>query len=171
MGSTEDCAAWKPEVSAILRTAGLPLPSWCTTGPYPLLSDAILPLLSELSELPNSFYADSCNATQHRLEDVLNLTLSTVLDIRSLIAHYGPSRSALPFVSSLIRVLAHMCAKEAIIMYLLYSPNNPSPAHVPFTGQMRNSCGRGLQHLIMGNLTEPRPCLHAILWKVRNQIP
>ncbi|KAF7343056.1 hypothetical protein MVEN_01736000 [Mycena venus] len=115
VGSIEDCSSFPPEISRIYRTLAAPLPSWCANGPYPFLSARILPLLSELSQLPTKIYSDSCH-TPHSLGDVLNLALSTVSDIRSLIVHYGSSRSAVPFVSSLMRVLAHICARDAIIL-------------------------------------------------------
>jgi hypothetical protein len=114
--SIEDCSSFPPEISRIYRTLAAPLPSWCANGPYPILSARVLPLLSELSPLPNKIYSDSCH-TPHSLGDVLNLALSTVSDIRSLIAHYGSSRLAVPFVSSLMQVLAHICARDAIILY------------------------------------------------------
>ncbi|KAJ7851949.1 hypothetical protein B0H14DRAFT_3866195 [Mycena olivaceomarginata] len=115
IASLEDCAAWPPEISRPYGASDASLPSWCGTGPYPFVSDGILPLLSELSRLPTSAYADSCDTTP-RLADIFNLVLSTVADIRSLVAHYGPLRSAVPFVSTSLRVLVHMCAKGAIIM-------------------------------------------------------
>ncbi|KAJ7093672.1 hypothetical protein C8R44DRAFT_814946, partial [Mycena epipterygia] len=120
--SIEDCSSLSPEISRIYRTPAAPLPSWCANGPYPFLSAGILPLLSELSQLPTKIYFDSCH-TPHPLGDVLNLVLSTVSDIRSLIAHYGSSRSAVPFVSSLMRVSAHICAKDAIILYCTSYPH------------------------------------------------
>lgn len=116
IASLEDCAGWPPEISRLYGASDASLPSWCGTGPYPFVSDGILPLLSELYRLPTSAYADSCDTTP-RLADIFNLVLSTVADIRSLVAHYGPLRSAVPFVSTLLRVLMHMCAKGAIIMY------------------------------------------------------
>ncbi|KAJ6522449.1 hypothetical protein B0H19DRAFT_1386637 [Mycena capillaripes] len=93
----------------------LPLPSWCITGPYPLVSGQVLPLLSELSGWPTSLSAD-CRDSRHTLAGVFNLTLSTVADIRSLIAHYGPLCSAVPFVSALMRVLAQICVSDGIVI-------------------------------------------------------
>ncbi|KAJ7263684.1 hypothetical protein B0H12DRAFT_1217397 [Mycena haematopus] len=115
IASLEDCAAWPPEISKIYEASDAPLPSWCRTGPYPFVSDGILPLLSELSRLPGSVYADSCD-TSPRLADIFNMVLSTVADIRSLAAHYDPLCSAAPFISTLLRVLMHLCAKGTIIM-------------------------------------------------------
>ncbi|KAJ7214047.1 hypothetical protein GGX14DRAFT_542308 [Mycena pura] len=37
---------------------------------------------------------------RRRIADVFDLVISTVADIRSLVAQYGPSRSAVPFISS-----------------------------------------------------------------------
>ncbi|KAJ7224969.1 hypothetical protein B0H12DRAFT_1328780 [Mycena haematopus] len=115
IASLEDCAAWPPEISKIYEASDAPLPSWCRTGPYPFVSDGILPLLSELSRLPGSVYADSCD-TSPRLADIFNMVLSTVADIRSLAAHYDPLCYAAPFISTLLRVLMHLCAKGTIIM-------------------------------------------------------
>jgi hypothetical protein len=120
--SIEDSSSFPLEISRIYRTLAAPLPSWCAKGPYPFLSAGSLPLLSELSQLPTTVYSDS-DHTPHPLRDVLNLVLSTVSDIRSLIGHYGSSRSAVPFVSSLMRVLAHVCAKDAIILYFASHPH------------------------------------------------
>ncbi|KAJ7476150.1 hypothetical protein FB451DRAFT_1245978 [Mycena latifolia] len=112
--STEDCSEWPPDICRIFRTVERPLPSWCAAGPHQFVSNQVLPLLSEL---PPSLDADSYDEQQQRLADVFNLVLSTVSDIRALLAQYGPSRSALSFVSNLVRVLAHMCAEDSIIMY------------------------------------------------------
>ncbi|KAJ7077156.1 hypothetical protein B0H15DRAFT_569947 [Mycena belliarum] len=104
-GSIEDCSAWPHEIRQIFLALDKPLPSWCT-------SDC---LLSELHWTPPS--ADSCDpARQQHLSGILNLVLSTVRDIRSLVAQYGPSRSALPFVYNLLRILAHMCADKSVII-------------------------------------------------------
>ena len=110
--STEDFSTWPPEIYRIYCALGLTLPSWCAAGPYHSLST----LLAELPRQPSSLYAGSCDAEENHLADVFNMVLSTVADIRSLVAQYGASRSVVPFLSSLMRVLAHMCAKEATIM-------------------------------------------------------
>ncbi|KAJ7601514.1 hypothetical protein B0H17DRAFT_159612 [Mycena rosella] len=133
--SIEDCSSLPLEISRIYRTLTAPLPSWCAKGPYPFLSAGSLPLLSELSQLPITVYSDS-DHTPHPLGDVLNLALSTVSDIRSLIGHYGSSRSAVPFVSSLMRVLAHVCAKDAIILTgaAFLRPRTTTPQRRGFDG-------------------------------------
>ncbi|KAJ7508087.1 hypothetical protein B0H11DRAFT_2271055 [Mycena galericulata] len=135
LASVEDCAPWPPGISWIYRTAGAPLPSWCATGPYPFVSDEIVPLLPELSELPTTLSVDSCHDSQ-RLADVFDLVLSTVADVRSLIGNYGPSRSSVPFVSSLMRVLAHICAKEAVVLSeaLFVRPRTATPHCGEFDG-------------------------------------
>ncbi|KAJ7645789.1 hypothetical protein B0H17DRAFT_1215917 [Mycena rosella] len=135
IASLEDCAAWPPEISRFYGASDASLPSWCGTGPYPFVSDGILPLLSELSGLPTSAYADSCDTTP-RLADIFNLVLSTVADIRSLVAHYGPSRSVVPLVSTLLQVLVHMCAKGAIIMNetAFVRPRTTTPHRGEFDG-------------------------------------
>lgn len=115
IAAVEDCWGWPSEVSSIYSTLNLALPSWCITGPYPFVSGQVLPLLSELSGWPMSLSAD-CRESHHTLAGVFNLTLSTVADIRSLIVHYGPLRSAVPFVSALIRVLAQICVSNGIVM-------------------------------------------------------
>ncbi|KAJ7090099.1 hypothetical protein C8R44DRAFT_990744 [Mycena epipterygia] len=116
IASNEDWALWLPEVSAIRYTLAAPLPPWCATGPYPSVSSGNLPLVSEISKPPTLLDTDCGDNTQQPLSEAFNLVLSHVSDIRSLIAHYGPSRSAVPFVSSLMRVLAQMCTKDAIII-------------------------------------------------------
>ena len=117
--SFEDCFSWPPEVSNIYARSSSPLPSWCASGPYPFVSEGALPLLPELSELPTALHADSCDSAQQRLGDIFNLVLSTVSDVRSLGSHYGPSRSMVPFLSSLMKGLAYMCAEEVTIMYFI----------------------------------------------------
>ncbi|KAJ6451090.1 hypothetical protein C8R47DRAFT_1329775 [Mycena vitilis] len=103
-----------PNVSKIYRECDRPLPRWCSTGPYPRLSPGLLSLLPEIQDLSTSL-CDSYHASEERLSDVFETCLSSVADIRSLIQLYGPSRSALPFVFPLIRVLIHVCSREAII--------------------------------------------------------
>ncbi|KAJ7247889.1 hypothetical protein B0H12DRAFT_1303529 [Mycena haematopus] len=125
--SIEQCSSWPPEISHIYRTCNSPLPSWCFTGPYPPASNRTFSLLSELSE---SFTCDdSRSVVQERLSDVFNVSLSTVADIRSLIKNYGSVRSALPFVLGLMRVLAHMCVPESIIITdtPFVRPRRPAP--------------------------------------------
>jgi hypothetical protein len=119
--SIEQCSSWPLEISNVYQTCNFPLPSWCSTGPYPPASNRTFPLRSELSssESPTSVCDDSHSVAQERLSDVFNVSLSTVADIRSLIKNYGSARSALPFVISLLRVLAHMCVVESIIMYFI----------------------------------------------------
>ncbi|KAJ7270723.1 hypothetical protein B0H12DRAFT_1320184 [Mycena haematopus] len=92
-GCTEDFSGWPSEISNIYRTLGLPLPSWCATGPH----------FPPTTEKP-------------RLADVFNLVVSTVTDIQSLVALYGPSRSPAPFVLPLLSILARICAQEAMII-------------------------------------------------------
>ncbi|KAJ7077154.1 hypothetical protein B0H15DRAFT_569586 [Mycena belliarum] len=99
--STEDFSTWPPEARGIFRALERPLPSWCAVGAH-----------IEVLPLPVA-----CGVDQQPLAHVFNLVLSTVLDIRSLIAQYGPSRSVLPFLSNLVRILAQMCAEEAITMF------------------------------------------------------
>ncbi|KAJ7270697.1 hypothetical protein B0H12DRAFT_776507 [Mycena haematopus] len=94
-GWTEDFSGWPSAILSIYRTLSLPLPSWCATGPHSLP--------------PNE---------KPHLADVYNLVVSTVTDIQSLVALYGPSRSAAPFVLPFLRTLARICAQEAMIMYL-----------------------------------------------------
>ncbi|KAJ7248848.1 hypothetical protein B0H12DRAFT_1234838 [Mycena haematopus] len=64
------------------------------------------------------------------------MVLSTVADIRSLVAHYDPSRSAVPFVSLLLRALMHMCAKGSIIMSetTFVRPRTSTPHRGEFDG-------------------------------------
>ncbi|KAJ7714769.1 hypothetical protein DFH07DRAFT_863228 [Mycena maculata] len=135
IASLDDCAAWPPEISRLYDASDASLPSWCGTGPYPFVSDGILPLLSELSRLPTSAYADFCDTTP-RLADIFNLVLSTVADIRSLVAHYGPLCSAVSFVSTLLRALMHMCAKGAVIMNetAFVRPRTKTPHRGEFDG-------------------------------------
>ncbi|KAJ6490631.1 hypothetical protein C8R47DRAFT_453779 [Mycena vitilis] len=111
---TDDVSSWPPEISGILRALDAPLPSWCTTGPYNVIS-------------PPS--PDKHEERTPRLADVFNLALSTVSDIRSLIHLYGPTRSALPFVSTLIQGLAYTCRKEAVILkdVSFVRPRNTTP--------------------------------------------
>ncbi|KAJ7718766.1 hypothetical protein DFH07DRAFT_859911 [Mycena maculata] len=92
-GCTEDFSGWPSAILSIYSTLGLPLPAWCATGPH------FLP--------PNE---------QPRLAGVFNLVVSAVTDIQSLVALYGPSRSAAPFVLPLLRILARICAQEAMII-------------------------------------------------------
>ncbi|KAJ7613594.1 hypothetical protein DFH06DRAFT_1242353 [Mycena polygramma] len=108
------CPALPPNVSKVYRECDRPIPRWCSTGPYPHFSPGLLSLLPEIPDLSTSL-CDSYHASEERLSDVFETCLSTVADIRSLIQLYGPSRSALPFVFSLIRVLIHVCSKEATI--------------------------------------------------------
>ncbi|KAJ6490629.1 hypothetical protein C8R47DRAFT_453666 [Mycena vitilis] len=98
---TDAVSSWPPEISGILRALDAPLPSWCTTGPYNVIS-------------PPS--PDEYEERTPRLADVFNLALSTVSDIRSLTHIYGPTRSALPFVSTLIQGLVYTCRREAVIL-------------------------------------------------------
>ncbi|KAJ7463535.1 hypothetical protein B0H11DRAFT_1922977 [Mycena galericulata] len=111
--SIEDWALWLPELSLIRCTLAAPLPAWCATGPYPSVSSGNLPLVSEIPKPATLLDTDCCDTL---LSEAFNLVLSHVSDIRSLIVYYGPSRSAVPFVSSLMRVLAQMCSKEAITL-------------------------------------------------------
>ncbi|KAJ7247886.1 hypothetical protein B0H12DRAFT_1235133 [Mycena haematopus] len=125
--SIEQCSSWPPEISHIYRTCNSPLPSWCFTGPYPPASNRTFSLLSELSE---SFTCDdSRSVVQERLSDLFDVSLSTVADIRSLIKNCGSARSALPFVLGLLRVLAHMCVPESIIITdtPFVRPRRPTP--------------------------------------------
>ncbi|KAJ7442924.1 hypothetical protein B0H11DRAFT_2291930, partial [Mycena galericulata] len=92
-GCTEDFSGWPSSILSIYCTLGLPLPSCCATGPH-------FPPPTE----------------QPRLADVFNLVVSAVTDIQSLVALYGPSRSAAPFVLPLLRILARVCAQEAMII-------------------------------------------------------
>ncbi|KAJ7757725.1 hypothetical protein DFH07DRAFT_1025155 [Mycena maculata] len=92
-GRTKDFSGWPSAILNIYCTLGLPLPSWCATGPH------FLP-----------------PTEQPRLADVFNLVVSAVTDIQSLVALYGPSRSAAPFVLPLLRILARICAQEATII-------------------------------------------------------
>ncbi|KAJ7270702.1 hypothetical protein B0H12DRAFT_776646 [Mycena haematopus] len=92
-GCTEDFSGWPSAILSIYRTLGFPLPSWCATGTHSLP--------------PNE---------KPHLADVYNLVVSTVTDIQSLVALYGPSRSAAPFVISLLSLLARICAQEAMII-------------------------------------------------------
>ncbi|KAJ7685566.1 hypothetical protein DFH06DRAFT_1158840 [Mycena polygramma] len=111
---TDDISSWPPEISGILRALDAPLPSWCATAPY----NGIPP--------PSP---DSYEERTPRLADVSNLALSTVSDIRSLIYNYGPTRSALSFVSILIQGLAYACRKEAVILkdVAFVRPRNTTP--------------------------------------------
>ncbi|KAJ7087127.1 hypothetical protein C8R44DRAFT_991403 [Mycena epipterygia] len=111
----EQWCSWPPEVWSLYQTYNIPLPSWCATGPYPLSSTKIAPLLSELARL-HTPYDDSHIVAHERLSDVFHASLSTVADIRSLITNYGPSRSVVPLVLGLVRVLTHLCAKESILI-------------------------------------------------------
>ncbi|KAJ7728319.1 hypothetical protein B0H14DRAFT_3001247 [Mycena olivaceomarginata] len=122
----QQCSAW-PAISTVYATSDVSLPSWCATGPYEFVSDRILHLLPEL---PTTDFND---AHQERLADVFNLTLCTVADVRSLIQHYGPTRSVLPFVFGLWRVLACMCTKECAIL-----------TETPFVLPRPKTTGRGL---------------------------
>ncbi|KAJ7455977.1 hypothetical protein B0H11DRAFT_2322162 [Mycena galericulata] len=90
-GCTEDFSGWPRAIHSIYSILGLPLPSWCATGPH------LLPCTE-----------------QPRLADVFNLVVSAVTDIQSLVALYGPSRPATPFVLPLLRILARICAQEAM---------------------------------------------------------
>ncbi|KAJ7501285.1 hypothetical protein B0H11DRAFT_2275280 [Mycena galericulata] len=92
-GCTEDFSGWPSAILSIYCTLGLPLPSWCAAGPH------FLP-----------------PTEQPRLADVFNLVVSAVTDIQSLMALYGPSRSAAPFVLPLLRILARISAQEAMII-------------------------------------------------------
>ncbi|KAJ6485346.1 hypothetical protein C8R47DRAFT_1129906 [Mycena vitilis] len=95
-----------------------PLPSWCATGPYPFVSQRALPLLGELYQAVPT----SPSVGVHRkgsfpcLNDIFNLTLSTVVDIRSLCNCNESPHSALPFVLGLIRVLARICVADAAVL-------------------------------------------------------
>ncbi|KAJ6490613.1 hypothetical protein C8R47DRAFT_1214905 [Mycena vitilis] len=111
---TDDVSSWPPEISGILRALDAPLPSWCATGPFNGIS-------------PPS--PDKYDERTPRLADVFNLALSTVSDIRSLIDNYGPTRSALPFVSTLIQGLAYTCRREAVILkdVSFVRPRNTTP--------------------------------------------
>ncbi|KAJ7172135.1 hypothetical protein C8R46DRAFT_139013 [Mycena filopes] len=93
-----------PQISEIIRVLGLPLPISCAA----LLPRTIFPP----SPGPGQHHADSAPP----VADVANLALSTASYIRSLVENYGPSRSALPFLSSLIQVLVSMCAKDAVLL-------------------------------------------------------
>ncbi|KAJ7159272.1 hypothetical protein C8R43DRAFT_994308, partial [Mycena crocata] len=112
--SPDESSSWPPEISSIYCTCCLPLPSWCATGPHRTVSDKISPLLAELAELPTFLYEDSSDIPEGELHDFFDVSLSTVADVRSLVKIYGPSRSALPFIFRLLRILAHSCAKGAI---------------------------------------------------------
>ncbi|KAJ7915358.1 hypothetical protein B0H13DRAFT_2455912 [Mycena leptocephala] len=109
----QQCSTFPVEIHGIFGALE-PLPSWCSTGPYPFVSKRVLPLLHELSN-PDPPTSPSGNSPS-RLTEIFDLTLSTVADIRSLRAQYDSTPSALPFVLGLIRVLIHMCAEEAVIL-------------------------------------------------------
>ncbi|KAJ7653620.1 hypothetical protein DFH06DRAFT_1204279 [Mycena polygramma] len=95
-----------------------PLPLWCATGPYPFVSQRALPLLRELSQTVPT----SPSVGVHRegplpcLTDIFNLTLLTVVDIRSLYKCNESPHSALPFVLGLIRVLARICVADSAVL-------------------------------------------------------
>ncbi|KAJ7763998.1 hypothetical protein DFH07DRAFT_1059213 [Mycena maculata] len=91
-GCIEDFSGWPSAILSIYHILGLPLLSCCAIGPH----------LLQPTEQP-------------RLADVFNLVVSAVTDIQSLVALYGPSRSAAPFVLPLLRILVHICAQEAMI--------------------------------------------------------
>ncbi|KAF8217828.1 hypothetical protein K438DRAFT_1656768 [Mycena galopus ATCC 62051] len=111
--SLEDFPTFPPEISNVCARLDSPLPSWCISGPYPFVSDGALLLLPELARIPQT---ESCDSAQQGLGDVFDLVLSTVLDVRSVGSHYGPSRSVVPFLSSLMRSLAYICANEVVII-------------------------------------------------------
>ncbi|KAJ6490627.1 hypothetical protein C8R47DRAFT_1045418 [Mycena vitilis] len=111
---TDDVSSWPPEISGILRALDAPLPSWCATGPYNGISPP---------------FPDKYEERTPRLADIFNLALSTVSDIRSLIHLYGPTRSALPFVSTLLQGLVYTCRREAVILkdVSFVRPRNTTP--------------------------------------------
>ncbi|KAJ6467568.1 hypothetical protein C8R47DRAFT_990401 [Mycena vitilis] len=87
------CPALPSNVSRLYRECNRPLPSWYLS-----------------TSLCNNF-----SGSEGRLSEVFETSLLTSAKIRSLLELYGHSRSALPFVFGLIRVLIHACSKEATI--------------------------------------------------------
>ncbi|KAJ7661994.1 hypothetical protein DFH06DRAFT_363345 [Mycena polygramma] len=116
-GLSQLCSVLPFDTSNLCRALE-PLPLWCATGPYPFVSQRALPLLRELSETVPT----SPSVGVHRegplpcLTDIFNLTLSTVVDLRSLYKCNESPHSALPFVLGLIRVLARICVADAAVL-------------------------------------------------------
>ncbi|KAJ7147896.1 hypothetical protein C8R43DRAFT_1237086 [Mycena crocata] len=107
--SFEQCSTCPAQVSAIYRGLDVPLPAWCATECNGSLPPGFVQVPTILCE------DGSLDTMEQSLAGIYGSTLATVLDIRALNEHYGPSRSAAPFVSSLMRILVHSCAPEAII--------------------------------------------------------
>jgi hypothetical protein len=107
-------AAWPAQISRTCDLLELPLPSWCSDGPY-----SVSPNVPKLSGAPtkpsDDLFENPC------LRDCYELASHTVATVRSAMCHHGP-RSTWPFVRGFTRVLAAICSQNAIILCVM-SPN------------------------------------------------